>query len=231
MSESYSYDVPRSGLCIAQPVAAFRYGAEAFWLAGLGLQLMPQAKRALDLGTGSGVMAVLLASVGLETIGIDNHQDWVPAWRETVARSDTVGAFTLVQSDVKMFSSADKFGLVLANPPFFSAKSGPVSPNEWKAAARTEKTATLADFVIAGLSCLSERGKMLLVVPRERHAEVVTAAHAEGGKHASTIFVGAKRVIVVLDRYSRTHTTRTVSDDGDEVGSWYARVGCSDRSL
>ena len=34
----------------------------------------------------------------------------------------------------------------------------------------------------------------MLVVPRERHAEVVTAAHAEGGKHASTIFVGAKRV-------------------------------------
>jgi tRNA1(Val) A37 N6-methylase TrmN6 len=226
VKEGLSLEVPRAGLCIAQPKGAFRYGSEPFWLSGLALEMVPDAIRALDLGTGSGIIAGLLASEGLTVVGIDNHEDWLPAWHQTVSRSEPVGSFSLVQTDVRAFECIEKFDLVLSNPPFFPAGSGPVSPNQWKAAARSELSATLADFVRAGLIHLAKSGKMLVVVPRERVEDVVVSAKAVGGHHARTVFIGARRVIVVLDWQSSSHISVSVDDHGPEVEGWYRRVGC-----
>ena len=151
---------------------------------------------------------------------------WLPAWQLTQSKSEPSGSFVLVQADVREFKSDERFDIVLSNPPFFPAASGPVSPNPWKAAARSELSASLAEFVLAGLGHLGEEGKMFMVVPRERVADVLTGAVDGGGRHAGTVFVGARRAIVVLDWHTSTPTTTSVDDHGLEVEGWYRRVGC-----
>ncbi|MEQ1568253.1 MAG: hypothetical protein ABMA64_21620, partial [Myxococcota bacterium] len=53
-------DRPAPGVVIAQPARGFRYGSDAMWLVGFALATGPLPASALDLGTGSGVMAAQL---------------------------------------------------------------------------------------------------------------------------------------------------------------------------
>jgi hypothetical protein len=81
--------------------------------------------------------------------------------------------------------------LVVANPPFFPAATGPVASDPWRRAARTESSATLQDFVATALGLLRPGGRAVLVVPRAREAEIV-------GPVRRVAQVGAVRSLVEL---------------------------------
>ncbi len=166
-------DRPAPGLEIAQPARGFRYGAEAFWLAGFALETRPLARDALDLGTGSGIVALLLARAGLDVLGVDVRPEWAELWPRTLAGSAPRGRVELRLADV--LDVVAEVDLVVSNPPYFPAGSGPSAPDPWKAAARTEAGATVADFVAASVRCLRVGGAACFVVPRDRE-DVVTGA-------------------------------------------------------
>jgi tRNA1(Val) A37 N6-methylase TrmN6 len=162
---------PAHGVVIAQPARGFRYTSDAMWLVGFALD-GPRATRALDLGTGSGVMAMLLAAHGVPTVGIDLEPAWEAGWRETLAKSTLPVEVELRHGDLRE-GVGGPYGLVVANPPFFAAGAGPGSPDPWRRAARTESGATLADFLSVGCGALAEAGRMCVIVPREREDEVL----------------------------------------------------------
>src|SRR5688572_7988230 len=83
-------DTPASGLAIFQPERGFRYGSEAFWLVGLALE-GGGPRTALDLGTGSGIMAFLLARLGVDTLGVDGRPEWRELWARSLAESEVSG--------------------------------------------------------------------------------------------------------------------------------------------
>jgi tRNA1Val (adenine37-N6)-methyltransferase len=164
-------DCPAPGVFVAQPDRGFRYTSDAMWLAGFALSTGPRPRNALDLGTGSGVVALLLGAQGIETLGLELRPEWAELWATTLARSATPARVELRQADVREPLPAT-FELVVANPPFFPQGTGPVAPDPWKRAARTESTATLRDFLDAARSALAEGGRACIIVPREREGEV-----------------------------------------------------------
>lgn len=159
-------DVPAPGVRIAQPRHGFRYGSEAMWLAAIGREL--GARTVLDLGTGSGVVAALLAAQGMEATGVDVRPEWAEAWSITLATAPP--NLRLVRADVRDVNGC--YDLVVSNPPFFPAGSGPVVADPFHRAARTEDAARLGDFVAAALRCIGPRGAFAFVLPREREDEV-----------------------------------------------------------
>lgn len=182
-------DTPAAGLVIWQPARAFRYGAEAFWLAGFALDGgMPRT--AIDLGTGSGIAAGLLAARGIAALGVDVRPEWRPLWDRTLAESAVAGAFDLRVVDVSNISGT--YDLAIANPPYFPAGSGPASPDPWKAAARTEAGATIGDFVRAATRVAQ---RACFVVPVEREADVVAASSWSASR---IVRVGRKRSLIEL---------------------------------
>lgn len=212
-------DTPAPGLTISQPRRGFRYGAEAFWVAGLALEVRPRARTVLDLGTGSGVIAALLAARGLHARGIDLRPEWAPLWAETLDSPALDGRLSLEGGD--LLEVHGPHDLVVSNPPFFPRR-GKVSPDPWKAAARTESTATLDDVVAAVARCLSPDGAGIVVVPVERGAEVRRSARVRGLGIPRAFQVGKRRWIGVLTHGGDQAPDVFVVEGGPEERRWYA---------
>ena len=208
-------DRPAPGLVIWQPARGFRYGAEAFWVAGFALE-GGAAATALDLGTGSGIVALLLARQGLAVTGFDVRPEWAPLWARTLAASS-------VSADLRVGDLRDARGpvdLVVSNPPYFLARTGPTSPDEWKSAARTESTATLADFVDVAVEALAPGGRACFVIPREREPELLAR-----GIHRRWVRVGSRRSLVELvPGASAAEVPDAVAEDDPRPRAWYAAV-------
>ena len=211
-------EVPAPGLQIAQPTRGFRYGAEAFWLAGAVATDRP-AGRAVELGTGSGIAAALLGRLGWEVLGVELRAEWVAAW----SASRFPPTVRMVLADVATVD-LPAVDVVLSNPPFFVRGAGPASSDRWKAAARTESTATLAQFVAAAARALNPDGAGFFVVPREREVEVTDVGEGLGLGASAVWRIGARRSVVRLARGPRRQRCTAHDERSDLVRSWYTAV-------
>ncbi|MEZ4238150.1 MAG: hypothetical protein R3F59_18780 [Myxococcota bacterium] len=166
---------PRPGVVVAQPARGFRYAVDAFWLAGFALDTGPRPGAALDLGTGSGIVALLLGAAGVPTLGVDVRPEWAPLWARSLAESAPAAPVCLQRGDV-VDGVPGGFDLAVCNPPYFAPGEGPASPDPWKRAARTESTAPLGAFVAAALGALTPRGRACLVLEQRREDDALAVA-------------------------------------------------------
>lgn len=213
---------PTPRLEVVQPANGFRYGAEAFWLAGFGLE-GGEVSTAIDLGTGSGIVALLLAGAGVQTLGIDLRAEWEPLWARSLAGSGDLPV-TLRRIDVRDLE-VPPVDLVVSNPPFFALGSGPMPDDAWRAAARFETTADLADFLEAGERLLRPGGRLCVVLPMGRAIEALARA-PEALAPQQRIQVGRRRVLLAWRKGGEgALESLAVPDRGEAVKGWYRRVG------
>lgn len=210
-------DTPAPGVVVWQPRRGFRYAADVFWLVGFALEAgVPD--HAADLGTGSGVAALLLGARGVPTVGFDARPEWAPLWARSLAESDVGGRVRLERRDVRD-GIGGPYPLVVANPPYFAAGRGPAAPDAWKAAARTETTATLADFVRVAVGALTPDGRAVFVLPRDRETEIVPPPVGVLTRGAR---VGRRRVLVELRRDGEAAPFVSIDERDPRVARWYA---------
>ncbi len=216
---TWTADRPASGLVVHQPQRGFRYGAEAFWLVGLALADRPMPGRALDLGTGSGILAWLLARRGWNVLAVDRWAGWQEGWQRTTADCEVHGRVELRLGCVTDVHE-QAFDLVVSNPPFFTRSQGPVPHDVSKQQARFEGEVGLATWTRAAVSRLSADGRAWLAVPTERVGEVAGAA--DGGWGVSQQWdVGRTRSLLRLDRSGCPLAIRAVDPKGEDVRAWY----------
>lgn len=210
MSRSWSLDHPAPGIAVAQPAGGFKYTSDAFWLAGFALE-PGGARTALDLGTGSGIVAFLLASAGLTVHAVDAEPGWAEGWARCAA---TGPAVTFHRASVTALPPLPRVDLVTCNPPYWRRGSGPEPRDPLLRAGRFEADATLEDFVDAGLSALVPGGTMALVLPAAR-----LPALARRGP-----LVVVRRADRVLVRLGTSGASDGPADD-TRVRGWYERFG------
>jgi tRNA1(Val) A37 N6-methylase TrmN6 len=219
-SDVWTRETPAPGVVVHQPQRGFRYGSEAFWLVGFALE-GGAAASAADLGTGSGIAALLLAGRGIPSVGFDVRHEWEPGWRMTMRDSVTSAPVRLERRDVRG-DLGGPFDLIVANPPYFPLGTGAVSPVPWKAAARTESTARLAAFVKAGLGALGPCGRLCLVLPVEREDEVLATPGAVATRR---VRVGERRTLIELRAHGRPAPVDRVVEGDARARRWYALAG------
>jgi len=141
--------------------------------------------RGIDLGTGSGILPLLLSqkSERLSMTGLEVDSDAVAVAEQNFAENSLSERCRAVCGDIRdcrgLFSSGE-FDLVVSNPPYFPEGSGCSSPDPRKAAAREERSCTLADIVSAAAYLCRTGGTFSLVHRAERLADVICALR-EGG--------------------------------------------------
>jgi len=221
-------ECPCPGVVIYQSRRGFRYGSESFWLAGFALEEVA-AGTALDLGTGSGIIAMLLASQGLSVCGLELRQEWAHCWEKSLRDSEVSARVQLKVHDVASAFS-ERADLIVSNPPFFAAGDGPASPDPWRAAARTESTATLPLFLKRASQALNAEGRICMVLPRERAEQAEQAATALGLFLRRRCDVGARRVLLSWRREQGPCVRNEFSENSERVKSWYGLFGAAQRA-
>ncbi len=169
-------DLHRNGYRIIQNEKLFCFGMDAVLLSGFAR--VKEGGRALDLGTGTGIIPILLAAktpgehfTGLEISAISSDMA-----RRSVALNGLEQRIEIVQGDIKeageLFAPAS-FDTVTSNPPYMIGQHGLVNPDVEKAAARHEILCTLEDVVKAAARLVKPGGHFYMVHRPFRLAEII----------------------------------------------------------
>lgn len=162
---------------------AFPLGTDSVLLADFACH--GGAKRGIDLGCGSGILALLLAwkNEGLELTGLELQPAAAEVARENLAQNGLAGRCRVLTGDIRQHRalfSAGSFDFAIANPPYFAARSGASSPAADRAAAREEEQLTLSELAAAAAWLLRFGGALYLVYRPERLSELLVTLSARG---------------------------------------------------
>lgn len=141
--------------------------------------------RVIDLGTGSGVIAVITACRRecAEVVGIEIQEELVDMARRNVVLNGLEEKVEILQGDVKnikaLFDSG-VFDVAVLNPPYRNVHSGRVNPDEQKSIARHEIKGSLSDFLNASAHLLKPAGRLYAIYPAPRLVELLTAMRKVG---------------------------------------------------
>ncbi len=132
----------------------------------------------VDLGTGSGVVPLLLAklSEAKELIGIELQSDLADRARRNVELNGLQRQVSILQDDlrqIKQLLPVASVDLVVSNPPYRKPENGRIAPNNERAAARHELAGELENFVAAAAWLLKNGGRFALIYLAERLPELL----------------------------------------------------------
>ena len=141
----------------------------------------PEGHRVLEVGTGTGVVALQLLQRGAAHVdAIDIDQQACEQARENAALSPWANQIQIVQTSFQEYSeqSANTYDLVVSNPPYY-ASSLP-SPIERRNVMRHADTLSLEDL-LAGLSlCLTQTGRFVAIFPVVEGSQFIALAAKAG---------------------------------------------------
>lgn len=169
-------DLQVNGLRLIQDTEMFCFGSDAVELASFAGQ--NRAKRACDLGAGSGIIPVLLAGkYGINTVGVEIQQSVAALAKRNIELNKLEMKAEIVcarmQDYAEQSENVGAFDLVTCNPPYRKAGSGMKQESECVAIARHEIAVTLAEVIHCAARLLGTGGKFCIICQTERLAELM----------------------------------------------------------
>ena len=174
-------DLERNGYHIIQDTRRFCFGMDAVLLSGFAR--VKDGARVLDLGTGTGIIPILLsAKTGAAHLtGLEIQEDSADmAWR-SVRLNGLETKISIVTGDIKEAGSlfdAASFDVITCNPPYMTAQHGLTNPEDAKAIARHEILCTLEDVIAQAARLLRPGGNFFMVHRPFRLAEIMVLLRA-----------------------------------------------------
>ncbi|MEE3481395.1 MAG: tRNA1(Val) (adenine(37)-N6)-methyltransferase [Lachnospiraceae bacterium] len=159
-------DLQRNNLKIIQDPSKFCFGMDAVLLSGFAS--VKAGEKAIDLGTGTGIIPLLLSAKtdGDHFTGLEIQADMAEMAARSVAMNDLIERITIDCGDIKEASEkygASSFDVVTSNPPYMIGGHGLQNPESAKAIARHEVKCTLDDIVRETASLLVPHGRCYFV--------------------------------------------------------------------
>lgn len=176
-------DLRLGGLKIIQRRDGYRFSLDPVLLCAFAR--VGQGETVCDLGTGSGVIPLLLAkrTAAARIVGLELQQEMADRARRSVQLNGLQEKVDILEGDlrqVRQLLAAASAQVVVANPPFRRPDSGRLSPRSERARARHEIAGGLADFVDAAAYLLGTGGRCYMVYLAERLAELLALLRGSG---------------------------------------------------
>lgn len=189
--------------------------------------------RVLDIGTGTGTIALMIAQRlseascdQFEICGIDIDEPSVAEAAENFSRSPWAGMMTARLQSLQTCVPSQKFDLIVSNPPYYDDSLR--NPEERKADARHTASLSFREILQFASEYLSECGRLTLVLPSEVERELLRCARSwsiypcELVRIRTTARKSPKRIVVIFSRERTELCEREfVMMDGGQYTSQY----------
>ena len=176
-------DLHRNGYSIIQNPAKFCFGMDAVLLSGFAN--VKAGETAIDLGTGTGIIPILLEAKtqGAHFTGLEIQPESADMAKRSVAYNHLENKIDIEIGNIKDASAqfgASSFHVVTTNPPYMTGQHGLTSANEAKGIARHEILCTLEDVIRESARLLKPRGRFYMVHRPFRLSEIMCLMHQYG---------------------------------------------------
>jgi len=129
----------------------------------------------IDLGAGCGIISLFLAvkrKVGF-IVGLELQEELASQAQRNIALNKLEKKIVVIRGDLRHLPIGPAFAhIVVCNPPYRRQKSGRINPDSSKAIARHELSTKVNDILSAGKALLKEGGRLALIYPANRLAEI-----------------------------------------------------------
>lgn len=169
-------DLLCNGLKIIQHKDSFRFAIDSVLLANF-VKAGPKDS-VIDLGTGSGVILILLSAktCAKKFYGIELLPEIAERAVRSVKLNNLQDKIQIINDDLKRAPEifpTHSFSVVVTNPPYMTVDEGKISPNKEKAYARHEIAVTLEDIVKTSEKLLKFGGRFYMVYRTVRLADAI----------------------------------------------------------
>ncbi len=171
-------DLQLNSLHIIQKNDGFRYGSDAVLLSDY--VKVPAGARVADLGTGTGIIPLLLsAKTKAEKItGIEIQPEMAEMAKRSVELNQLQDRIEIVQGnflDAVSWFGNGSFDAIVTNPPYTKPGGGLVNPQDSKAISRHEIHCTLDQLIAVSSKLLKHHGRFFMIHRPERLVDIFYA--------------------------------------------------------
>lgn len=171
-------DLEFKGLKIIQNEKGFCFGMDSVLLSDFAKN-MKNNSTVLDLGTGTGIIPILLCGKTnlKKIIGIEIQQDVANMAKRSSQLNNLQDRFEVVNTNIinlKNIYEKQSFDVIVTNPPYKKENTGITNENEAKLISRHEITANLEDFISISKDLLKDKGEFYMVHRPERLVDILS---------------------------------------------------------
>lgn len=170
-------------LLVTQTIGGYRFSIDAVLLAA-GIHPRP-GESVLDLGAGCGIISLMLAYRHPEVFihAVELQPELIELARINVADNCLAERVAVVHTDMRLLPSGNlrgPFDWIVSNPPYHRSATGRINPNDQKALARHEIAMDLTQLLACARRMLRTGGRLALIYPAERTADLLIQMRREG---------------------------------------------------
>ena len=139
----------------------------------------------LDIGTGSGIISLILAyrNPQINIYGVEVQKSLADIAALNVRDNNIEDRVKILCADIKNLNAdliSGHIDIVVSNPPYRKAESGRVNSDNQRAVARHEIDITLTDILKAANRLLHVSGRFVVIYPSERLSDMITQMRLSG---------------------------------------------------
>jgi tRNA1Val (adenine37-N6)-methyltransferase len=182
-------------------------GEELRSLGGEEFRSLGGGTKVLDVGTGSGLIALMLAQRihGAQITAIDIDCGAVEQAKYNFSVSPWADRLACLQTALQELEGESVYDLIVSNPPYF--QDSLKNPDTQRARARHTDTLSYEELMKNCARLLTKEGMLALVLPIEAELQIITLARTYGlyPTHITHVYPKpgkpAKRLLIALQAY------------------------------
>ena len=138
-----------------------------------------QGGRILDLGTGCGIISLIIAyrNPKLTVYGIEVQKELADIATINVKSNNMENQITILCRDMKELNCdmiSGPVDMIVSNPPYWKVSSGRMNSDQQKAVAKHEIKATLFDVIETACRMLRTSGRIVMIYSSDRLTDIIT---------------------------------------------------------
>jgi tRNA1Val (adenine37-N6)-methyltransferase len=164
---------------VKQDKTAMKVGIDSVML-GSWASVDGSEKNVLDIGTGTGLLALMMAQriPDARIIACEIDENACEQARENIASSEWNERITVINTDIRTYTqNSGKFDLIICNPPYFEKSLK--SQNSKRNFARHNDCLPFPDLIDCVHRLLCDTGRFALIVPEEKASAIIELAGAK----------------------------------------------------